>query len=76
MNENENEIVVQVQDLRKGDRFYDDRGYLHWTATGDAERADTVIVVPVLYGDGGRGTRTWSTADASWLLTVTREEAS
>jgi hypothetical protein len=69
----ENEIIVAVRDIKKGDRFHDERGRLNWTATGDATLTESGDVrLGVQFVDGGTGVREWSARDASWQIAVER----
>jgi len=51
------EVQISVDEIKEGDRYGD--GTVGWTATGDASTVRGVVSVPVIYADGGDGTRTW-----------------
>jgi len=64
-----NEIEIQVQEIKKGDRF--EQGVIHyWTAIADAWTKDGWSWLDVQYVDGGTGTRAWD--DPTMTLAVTR----
>jgi len=68
-------ITLKIDDIQEGDRFYSDEGYLHWTATAVAEfqehhTGEPMVVVSLVYGDGGHGFRTW---DPGTEITIRRQ---
>ena len=62
------EVQIPVSEIRDNDRY--GSGNVGWTATADATTYRGVVTVPVIYADGGTGTRTW--ADETRELVVTR----